>query len=150
MAELEYLSEHLNALLLSLNDAARRKMATVIARKIRASQSQRITRQQNPDGSAYIPRKNLRKRKGQIKKKMFMKLKTTRFMKIENIPNGVTIGFDQRVSRLARIHQDGLIDTLKYNGRTFKVRYAQRQLLGFTDTEVEMIENDVLNFIDSK
>ncbi|WP_289350089.1 phage virion morphogenesis protein [Acinetobacter nosocomialis] len=150
MAELEYLSEHLNALLLSLNDAARRKMATVIARKIRASQSQRITRQQNPDGSAYIPRKNLRKRKGQIKKKMFMKLKTTRFMKIENIPNGVTIGFDQRVSRLARIHQDGLSDTLKYNGRTFKVRYAQRQLLGFTDAEVEMIENDVLSFIDSK
>ncbi|WP_151817635.1 phage virion morphogenesis protein [Acinetobacter oleivorans] len=150
MAELEYLSEHLNALLLSLNDAARRKMATVIARKIRASQSQRFTRQQNPDGSAYIPRKNLRKRKGQIKKKMFMKLKTTRLMKIENIPNGVTIGFDQRVSRLARIHQDGLIDTLKYNGRTFKVRYAQRQLLGFTDTEVEMIENDVPNFIDSK
>lgn len=150
MAELEYLSEHLNALLVSLNDAARRKMAMVIARKIRASQSQRITRQQNPDGSAYIPRKNLRKRKGQIKKKMFMKLKTTRFMKIENIPNGVTIGFDQRVSRLARIHQDGLIDTLKYNGRTFKVRYAQRQLLGFTDAEVEMIENDVLSFIDSK
>ncbi len=69
MAELEYLSEHLNALLVSINDAARRKIAMVIARKIRASQSQRITRQQNPDGSAYIPRKNLRKRKGQIKKK---------------------------------------------------------------------------------
>ena len=63
MAELEYLSEHLNALLVSLNDAARRKMAMVIARKIRASQSQRITRQQNPDGSSYTPRKNLRKRK---------------------------------------------------------------------------------------
>ncbi len=150
MAELEYLSEHLNALLVSLNDAARRKMAMVIARKIRASQSQRITRQQNPDGSSYTPRKNLRKRKGQIKKKMFMKLKTTRFMKIENIPNGVTIGFDQRVSRLSRIHQDGLVDTLKYNGRSFKVRYAQRTLLGFTDSEVELIENEVLNFIDSK
>ncbi len=67
MAELEYLPEYLNALLVSLGDAERRKLAMLIARKIRASQSQRITRQQNPDGSSYIPRKNLRKRKGKIK-----------------------------------------------------------------------------------
>lgn len=150
MAELEFLSEHLNALLTTLSDAERRKFAMMIAQKVRASQSQRITRQQNPDGSSYIPRKNLRNKKGQIKRKMFMKLKTAKFMKIEKIPDGVTIGFDQRVSRLARIHQDGLVDTLKYNGRTFKVRYAQRILLGFTDVEVEVIENDVLKLFDSK
>lgn len=150
MAELEFLSEHLNALLTTLSDDERRKFAMMIARKVRASQSQRITRQQNPDGSSYIPRKNLRNKKGQIKRKMFMKLKTAKFMKIEKIPDGVTIGFDQRVSRLARIHQDGLVDTLKYNGRTFKVRYAQRILLGFTDAEVEIIENDVLKLFDSK
>ena len=52
MAELEYLSEHLNALLASLSDAEKRKFAMMIARKIRASQSQRITRQQNLDGSS--------------------------------------------------------------------------------------------------
>ncbi|MGE9774967.1 phage virion morphogenesis protein [Acinetobacter baumannii] len=150
MAELEFLSEPLNALLTTLSDAERRKFAMMIARKVRASQSQRITRQQNPDGSSYIPRKNLRNKKGQIKRKMFMKLKTAKFMKIEKIPDGVTIGFDQRVSRLARIHQDGLVDTLKYNGRTFKVRYAQRILLGFTNAEVEIIENDVLKLFDSK
>ncbi|OTN41842.1 MULTISPECIES: phage virion morphogenesis protein [Acinetobacter calcoaceticus/baumannii complex] len=150
MAELEFLSEHLNALLTTLSDAERRKFAMMIARKVRASQSQRITRQQNPDGSSYIPRKNLRNKKGQIKRKMFMKLKTAKFMKIEKIPDGVTIGFDQRVSRLARIHQDGLVDNLKYNGRTFKVRYAQRILLGFTEAEVEIIENDVLKLFDSK
>ncbi|HCT1793813.1 TPA: phage virion morphogenesis protein [Acinetobacter baumannii] len=150
MAELEFLSEHLNALLTTLSDAERRKFAMMIARKVRASQSQRITRQQNPDGSSYIPRKNLRNKKGQIKRKMFMKLKTAKFMKIEKISDGVTIGFDQRVSKLARIHQDGLVDTLKYNGRTFKVRYAQRILLGFTDAEVEIIENDVLKLFDSK
>ncbi|PPB90526.1 phage virion morphogenesis protein [Acinetobacter baumannii] len=150
MAELEFLSEHLNALLTTLSDAERRKFAMMIARKVRASQSQRITRQQNPDGSSYIPRKNLRNKKGQIKRKMFMKLKTAKFMKIEKIPDGVTIGFDQRVSKLARIHQEGLIDTLKYNGRTFKVRYAQRILLGFTDAELEIIENDVLKLFDSK
>ena len=79
-----------------------------------------------------------------------MKLKTAKFMKIEKIPNGVTIGFDQRVSRLARIHQDGLIDTLKYNGRTFKVRYAQRILLGFTNSEIELFVHESLNFLDSK
>lgn len=148
MAELEYLSEHLNALLISLSDAEKRKFAMSIARKIRASQSQRITRQHNPDGSTYIPRKNLRGKKGKLKQKMFMKLKTAKFMKIEKIPAGVTIGFDQRVSRLARTHQEGLIDILKYNGRTFKVRYAQRILLGFTDKEIEMFEQEAFNFLD--
>lgn len=148
MAELEYLSEHLNALLASLSDAEKRKFAMSIARKIRASQSQRITRQQNPDGSPYIPRKNLRGKKGKLKQKMFMKLKTAKFMKIEKIPAGVTIGFDQRVSSLARTHQEGLIDILKYNGRTFKVRYAQRILLGFTDKEIEMFEQEASNFLD--
>lgn len=148
MAELEYLSEYLNALLASLSDAEKRKFAMSIARKIRASQSQRITRQQNPDGSSYIPRKNLRGKKGKLKQKMFIKLKTAKFMKIEKIPAGITIGFDQRVSRLARTHQEGLIDILKYNGRTFKVRYAQRILLGFTDKEIEMFEQEAFNFLD--
>lgn len=150
MAELKFLSEHLNALLASLSDAEKRKFAMSIARKIRKSQSQRITRQQNPDGSSYIPRKNLRGKKGKLKQKMFMKLKTAKFMKIDKIPDGVTIGFDQRVSRLARIHQDGLVDTLKYNGRTFKVRYAQRILLGFTEKEIEMFEQEAFNFLDKK
>lgn len=150
MAELKFLSEHLNALLASLSGAEKRKFAMSIARKIRKSQSQRITRQQNPDGSSYIPRKNLRGKKGKLKQKMFMKLKTAKFMKIDKIPDGVTIGFDQRVSRLARIHQDGLVDTLKYNGRTFKVRYAQRILLGFTEKEIEMFEQEAFNFLDKK
>lgn len=145
MAELEYLSEHLNALLTSLSDTERRKLAMSIARKIRSSQSQRITRQQNPDGSSYIPRKNLKNKQGIIKRKMFMKLKTAKFMKIENNQNSVTIGFDQRISRLAHIHQEGLVDNLKYNGRTFKVRYAQRILLGFTDADIDIIESEVLN-----
>lgn len=148
MAELEYLPEYLNALLVSLGDAERRKLAMLIARKIRASQSQRITRQQNPDGSSYIPRKNLRKRKGKIKAKMFMKLKTAKFMKVESMPNGVSIGFDQRISKIARVHQEGLIDNLKYNGRTFKVRYAQRILLGFTNAEIEMAEDELLKYFD--
>ena len=148
MAELEYLPEHLSGLLEALGDAERRKLAMSIARKIRASQSQRISRQQNPDGSAYIPRKNLRKRKGKIKTKMFMKLKTAKFMKVESMPNGVSIGFDQRISKIARVHQEGLIDNLKYNGRTFKVRYAQRILLGFTNAEIEMAEDELLKYFD--
>ena len=150
MANFDELTEYLGTLLAQLSEAERRTLEMSIVRKLRASQRIRITKQQNPDGSSYTPRKNLRARKGKIKQKMFMKLKTAKFMKIEKIPDGVTIGFDQRVSRLARIHQDGLIDTLKYNGRTFKVRYAQRILLGFTDAEIEMFEHEALNFLNSK
>ena len=57
MAELEALTEHLGSMLNQLSDQERRKLEMHIARKLRASQKSRITKQQNPDGSAYIPRK---------------------------------------------------------------------------------------------
>lgn len=149
MAEkMEHLSQHLGNLLQSLSAAESRKLLLSIARKIRQSQSQRIGRQQNPDGSSYvprIPRKNLRDKKGKIKRKMFMRLKQSKFIKIETTPQSIAIGFDNRLSRIARVHQEGQVENLKYNGRTFKVRYAQRILLGLTQTDIELVETDILN-----
>lgn len=57
MADLEFLSEYLNGLLQQLNPQEKQKLAMDIARKIRQSQKQRITQQQNPDGSTYKERK---------------------------------------------------------------------------------------------
>ena len=115
-----------------------------IARKVRASQKTRITRQQNPDGSAFVPRKKrLRDKKNKIKNKMFNLIKTSKYMRIERTSEGVAIGFMNRVANIARVHQYGLRDRVEKGGPT--VKYDSRELLGFTHAELEMIESEVLD-----
>ena len=144
MAELQALNDYLAPLLTMLSDAERRKLEMSIARKVRASQKTRITRQQNPDGSAFVPRKKrLRDKKNKIKNKMFNLIKTSKYMKIERTSEGVAIGFMNRVANIARVHQYGLRDRVEKGGPT--VKYDSRELLGFTPAELEMIESEVLD-----
>ncbi|MDH0834032.1 phage virion morphogenesis protein [Acinetobacter johnsonii] len=144
MAELQALNDYLAPLLTKLSDAERRKLEMSIARKVRASQKTRITRQQNPDGSAFVPRKKrLRDKKNKIKNKMFNLIKTSKYMKIERTSEGVAIGFMNRVANIARVHQYGLRDRVEKGGPT--VKYDSRELLGFTPAELEMIESEVLD-----
>ena len=146
MAELQALNEHLGAMLIQLSDAELRKLEMNIARKIRASQKTRITQQQNPDGSAFVPRKKrLRDKKNKIKNKMFNVIKTSKYMRIERTAEGVAIGFMNRVANIARVHQYGLRDRVERDGPT--VKYDTRELLGFTPAELDMIESEVLNHL---
>ena len=146
MAELQALNEHLGALLIQLSDAELHKLEMSIARKIRASQKTRISKQQNPDGSAFVPRKKrLRDKKNKIKNKMFNVIKTSKYMRIERTADGVAIGFMNRVANIARVHQYGLRDRVERDGPT--VKYDSRELLGFTPDELDMIESDVLNHL---
>ena len=144
MAEFQALNDYLAPLLTKLSDAERRKLEMSIARKVRASQKTRITRQQNPDGSAFVPRKKrLRDKKNKIKNKMFNLIKTSKYMRIERTSEGVAIGFMNRVANIARVHQYGLRDRVEKGGPT--VKYDSRELLGFTPAELEMIESEVLD-----
>ena len=144
MAEFQALNDYLAPLLTKLSDAERRKLEMSIARKVRASQKTRITRQQNPDGSAFVPRKKrLRDKKNKIKNKMFNLIKTSKYMRIERTSEGVAIGFMKRVANIARVHQYGLRDRVEKGGPT--VKYDSRELLGFTPAELEMIESEVLD-----
>lgn len=149
MADLEALTDYLGTMLSQLSDAERRKLEMNIARKLRASQKKRITSQQNPDGAAYVPRKNrLRDKKHKIKNKMFNVIKNAKYMRMERTPQGVAVGFAGRIAFIARVHQFGLKDKVDRDGPT--VKYASRELLGFTDAEIRMIETDVLNHLAAK
>ena len=149
MADLEALTDYLGTMLSQLSDAERRKLEMNIARKLRASQKKRITSQQNPDGSAYVPRKSrLRDKKNKIKNKMFNVIKNAKYMRMERTPQGVAVGFAGRIAFIARVHQFGLKDKVDRDGPT--VKYASRELLGFTDEEIRMIETDVLNHLATK
>lgn len=45
---------------------------------------------------------------------------------------------------MARIHQEGLVGRVRKDWH-LKVKYASRELLGFTDDDVQMIEDYVVN-----
>lgn len=150
MDELSALEEWAGALLAQLGPAGRRAAAVDIARELRRSQQARITAQQNPDGSPYVPRKprampskNLRGKQGRIKKQaMFVKLRTAKHLKIENDDSGLAIGFAGRVAHLARIHQEGQTAEVELGGPTYK--YPARKLIGFTQADRDMIRDKLL------
>lgn len=57
MATIEELNTRLNALINNLKPQARRALARNIGQQLRKNQAKRIASQQNPDGSAFEPRK---------------------------------------------------------------------------------------------
>ncbi|WHQ17716.1 phage virion morphogenesis protein [Edwardsiella anguillarum] len=145
MSELTALQERLAGLIASLSPAARRKMAAEIAKKLRTRQQQRIKRQQAPDGTPYAARKRqpVRSKKGRIKREMFAKLRTNRFMKAKGSDSAAVVEFTGKVQRMARVHQYGLKDRPNRNSRD--VQYEARPLLGFHSSDLQKIEKLIIN-----
>ncbi|CDZ93582.1 phage virion morphogenesis protein [Pseudomonas saudiphocaensis] len=144
--DLRALENWAGALLNQVQPAERRKVTQTIARELRRSQQQRIGAQRNPDGTPYAPRKprqQLRAKAGRIKqRKMFAKLRTARYLRLQSDASSIALGFAGRVSRLARIHQYGLRD--KPGRNSPDIQYQRRQLLGFSDAELEMIRDQLV------
>ena len=153
MATVEEVQAKLTALIANLSPQARRQLGRKIGQALRKSQSNRIARQQNPDGSAFEPRKPRKefgKKKGRIKRKaMFAKLRTARHLKVRSNGNEVSVGFNGSSAAIAAVHQYGLSASPSKN-KDFKVQYAQRELLGFAEEDIEMIERFVLRAIAGK
>ncbi|HCQ10650.1 MAG TPA: phage virion morphogenesis protein [Leclercia adecarboxylata] len=147
MSELTALQERLAGLIASLSPTARRQMAAEIAKKLRTSQQQRIKRQQAPDGTPYAARKRqpVRSKKGRIKREMFAKLRTNRFIKAKGSDGAAVVEFTGKVQRMARVHQYGLKDRPNRNGRD--VQYEARPLLGFSQDDVTLMEEVVLQYL---
>lgn len=122
------------------------KLAGDIAKELRKSQQQRIKQQKAPDGSPYQARKRqpLRAKNGRIKRAMFQKLRTSRYMKVSGRDNSAAVEFTGKVQRIARIHQYGLKD--RPNVHAQDVQYAERQLLGFDKHSVQLIEIIIMNY----
>ncbi|WP_322029098.1 phage virion morphogenesis protein [Paraburkholderia sp. J76] len=152
--ELQAVERWAGALLMQLSPAGRSRAMLDIARELRRSQQARIAAQQDPDGTAYTPRKikakkdgkKLRGKRGRIKRAaMFAKLRTARYMQIEAAPAGLAIGFAGRVARIARIHQLGEVAPVAPGGP--QVRYPARVLLGFSDSERDLIRDRLLSHV---
>ncbi|WP_421865114.1 phage virion morphogenesis protein [Motiliproteus sp.] len=146
-ANLEQLQSWVGPLLLKLEPAQRTQLARQLAQDLRRSQRQRIAAQQNPDGSAFEPRKpQLRDKAGSIRRKaMFRKLRQNRYLKVKADAGAVEAGFFGRVARLANVHQKGLHDRPRPGAP--EVKYPQRELLGFSRDDLAMIENNLINYL---
>lgn len=143
MSEFKPFDEKLNGLIAALSPAARRKLAGELAKELRKSQQQRIKLQKAPDGSPYQARKRqpLRAKTGRIKRAMFQKLRTSRYMKANGSNDAAVVEFTGKVQRIASVHQWGLKEKLGRNNTL--VEYPARELLGFDFSSIQMIEKEV-------
>lgn len=148
MNELRKLEDWAGALLIKLEPKERRRVNQSIARDLRRSQQQRIRAQRNSDGTAYEPRKKApqRSKQGRIKQKaMFHKLSMASRLKMNSTASAVGIAFMARNARIARVHQYGLSDSP--GGKSPRVKYEKRELLGFTDKDLAMIKDRLIDHL---
>lgn len=132
--------DQLAGLLANMDSKARRQLAREVAKQLRQSQQRRIAAQLNPDGSAFEKRKpQVRDQKGRIRRTMFSKLRTAKYLKTEAKPDAAVVGFVSQVGRIAAVHQYGLRDRAQKGGP--EVQYPVRQLLGFTDADIEAVSD---------
>jgi len=135
VAELHEVDAWLAALLSQLEPAARKKMLREVARDVRRIQQANITAQRSPDGAAWEPRRvTARSKKGRIRRGMFAKMKTAKYLKAQADADAAEVAFIPAVQKLARVHHYGLRDRVSRRGPM--VKYAERPLLG-VNSEVE-------------
>lgn len=144
MSEFKPFDDRLNGLIAALSPAARRKLAGEIAKELRKSQQQRIKLQKAPDGSPYQARKRqpLRAKTGRIKRAMFQKLRTNRYLKASGRNDAAVVEFTDKVQRIARVHHYGLKDRPKVFSP--EIEYSKRPLLGFNGEDKRKFEKIII------
>lgn len=147
MNDFKPFDDKLSALIASLSPAGRRRMASDIAKKLRQRQQRRIKSQKAPDGTPYAARKKqpIRAKNGRIKREMFAKLRTSRFLKAKGNDSEAAIEFAGKVQRMVKVHHYGLKD--KPGPKSQAVEYPARQLLGFSDDDRRIVEDVIISYL---
>ncbi|HGW8383708.1 TPA: phage virion morphogenesis protein [Escherichia coli] len=146
MAELQKVDDWLSALLANLEPAARSRMMRQLAQELRRTQQQNIRMQRNPDGTSYEPRRvTARSKKGRIKRQMFAKLRTTKYLKTSASADSASVQFEGKVQRIARVHHYGLRERI--GKRSKSIKYPARRLLGQTQESNQIILNTLLRWM---
>lgn len=146
MDNLHKVDEWLAALLANLEPAARHRMMRELAQELRRNQQQNIRLQRNPDGSGYEPRKvTARTKKGRIKRQMFSKLRTAKYLKTAASADSASVQFAGKVQRIARVHHYGLRE--RVNRHSAFVKFSQRKLLGINIAIETNIEDSLIRWL---
>ena len=146
MSELTALQEHLSGLITCLSPAARRKMAADIAKSCAPASNSGLSDSRHPTAPVCRAKAPAGAgKKGRIKREMFSKLRTNRFMKVTGNDSAAVVEFTGKVQRIARVHQLGLKD--RPTQRSAAVEYPQRQLLGFSSYDRISVETAIFDEI---
>jgi phage virion morphogenesis protein len=147
MSELSAFDTRLAGLIAALSPQSRKAMASTIAKRLRKHQQQRIKQQVTPEGQPFTPRRPqlLRAKKGRIKREMFAKLRTAKYMKAKGTADDAVVEFTGQVQRMAKVHQYGMRD--RPSVRAKEIQYPARPLLGFNKYEISLIEKSVIEYL---
>lgn len=143
------LNDELSALMRNVKPSARRKMAKVIAMRIRGNRAGQIKKNVDPDFNKFAPRRP-QKNKNAPKGLMFKKLsrKAKRLMFIENSAEEAMVGFRGKNIHILETHQEGGEATVNKLG--LKVRYPERRLLGIGKTERIIVRDEITKALADK
>lgn len=147
MSDFKPFDDKLSALIAALSPTARRRMAADIAKTLRTRQQRRIKTQKAPDGTPYAARKRqpVKAMKGRVKREMFVKLRTSRFIKATGGNDAAVVEFTGKVQRMVNVHQYGLKD--RPGPISKPVQYPARQLFGFSDDDRQVVEDAIVNLL---
>lgn len=145
MNDFKPFDDKLAGLIAALSPTGRRKMAADIAKTLRARQQRRIKTQKAPDDTPYAARKRqpVKAKKGRVKREMFAKLRTSRYMKATAGDKAAVVEFTGKVQRMVNVHQYGLKD--KPGRNSAPVQYDARPLIGFNDGDRQVVEEVTIN-----
>lgn len=149
MSELSAFDTRLAGLIAALSSQSRKALAATIAKRLRKHQQQRIKQQVTPEGLPFTPRRPqpLRAKKGRIKREMFAKLRTAKYMKARGTADDAVVEFTGQVQRMAKVHQYGLRD--RPSVRAKDMQYPARPLLGLDAEDMKIVEDELLILISS-
>lgn len=149
MSELTAFDTRLTGLIEALSPQSRKAMAATIAKRLRKHQQQRIKRQVTPQGQPFAPRQSqpLRDKKGRIKREMFAKLRTAKYMKAKGTDRDAVVEFTGQVQRMAKVHQYGLRD--RPSVRAKEMQYPARPLLGLDAEDMKIVEDELLKLLNA-
>ena len=147
MSELSAFDTRLAGLIAALSTQSRKALAATIAKRLRKHQQQRIKQQVTPEGQPFTPRRPqpLRAKKGRIKREMFAKLRTAKYMKAKGIADDAVVEFTGQVQRMAKVHQYGLRD--RPSVRAKEMQYPARPLLGLDAEDMKIVEDELLKVL---
>lgn len=153
---LDALAPWLGGVLQKLEPGERLGLTRKIGKALRDANAARIRDNVTPDGSPMEPRKaqsgkrgrdkrgRLRKRKG----RMFPKTSLARNLRAFARPDEIEVSFRPLVAGTAAIHHHGLTAPVDpENRKSIEIRYPARPLLGFAPEDLELIDQEVGNWL---
>jgi len=147
MSELSAFDTRLAGLIAALSPQSRKAMAATIAKRLRKHQQQRIKEQITPEGQPFTPRRPqpLRAKKGRIKREMFARLRTAKYMKAKGTADDAVVEFTGQVQRIAKVHQYGLRDSPSVRAK--EMQYPARPLLGLDGENLKIVEDELIKLL---